>query len=384
MWHPRLFGYLFFVFALAQSSVVQAAGGVSPETPIIWKVGDSWELQVEAYARDQVGLQTPPSKPPARYSIIVRVAGSEKSDGLDYWQVDFSPLDAALSEGKESHRVLIRQKDGWPCRILRQGESLGTLFDDIDGLPVITGAPLGLPAELFPLAKTASSKLGGFRLSLRLIKREHQDVQVQEAFVSRGDRHEVVVKQVWRKGEKFWREYERHYKGRLDLRAKVAASSIASLADGSSDNHDGDIVGADPFGLRTDPRLRKRMTVKLTSPNLPTILAHLERAAGVNMTSEESMASSTPIMGSVVWHNVQTYDIMTQIAQADSVQGRWEKVGDGYRLMAGPHSVNAAESDNSAGGNLIVFAVGIGGAVVVGLYLLRYMSRRKQKQAQGV
>jgi hypothetical protein len=72
--------YLLVLVVLAQSSVVQAAGDVPPNLSGIWKVGDSWELQVEAYARDQVGLQ----KPPARYSIVVRVAGTEKSDGLDY------------------------------------------------------------------------------------------------------------------------------------------------------------------------------------------------------------------------------------------------------------------------------------------------------------
>jgi hypothetical protein len=214
----------------------------------------------------------------------------------------------------------------------------------------MTGAPLGLPAELFPLAKTANSKLGGFRLSLRFIKREHQDVQIQETFVSRGDRHDVVVKQVWRNGEKFWREYERHYKGRLDLRAKVAATSIASLAGGRPDpipSKEQKVPGPTPKAqppvnsqksapkdahARRDPKRQVKLSVA-ERPKLQGILESLRESTGLSFTLAEELQDHQRDFGKVQLRNVPAWVVMGLVTESQMRDARWEKSDTGYHLV---------------------------------------------------
>ncbi len=351
----------------------------------LWQSGDSWDLEVQVYPRNLLGdppgpasikPRQPPQTPP-RFRVNVRVAGEEDFAGAACWQVDYSfssPLPPGFG-GKWT--VLVRREDGWPCRVLRDGEVLGDLLELIGGKPCITGAPLGLPLEFFPLPEGGELKSAGSAASLRFSKRSFEQTEVQEAFVMRGTRAEVMLKQVWRKGEKSWREYERHYKGQKDLVAKVV--SPAALVPGParpfadvprvSDDKPNPTTPKDPDGLAIDPRLRVKISATFSNPTVPEILQHLQEATKVPLGFNERVSRKQPGYGAVSWHNRAAWVVMFQLAESESVAGHWEKNGDGYRLVGTVLHANQDEAAPRVSGWHWIIAVPLVVGVGAGVWL---------------
>jgi hypothetical protein len=329
-------------------SLVARAADPAPIPPVLpWQVGDSWQIDVQQYPRDAPVVapapKTPGAKPPAGpapYRVTVRVAGTEDFAGLSCWQLDYTPAPTAPPTAGAGCRVLVRRKDGWPCRILIGEEVRGDLFDLINGLPVVTGAPVGLPVELFPLPETTELKAPDRPLSLRFLSRRFEQTEVQDVFVLRGGGGDLMFTQVWRKGEKCWREYDRFYKLRKDLSARVvdaAALSPVPLPPGPvmaklSDEDIKPMAGEDTAHLRDDPRLRVKISADLPGPTAPDIVRRLQEATGVPLECGEGVSRRRPAYGGVHWQNCPAWNLMVELTATEAVAGRWEKDGDGYRL----------------------------------------------------
>jgi hypothetical protein len=97
--------------------------------------------------------------------------------------------------------------------------------------------------------------------------------------------------------------------------------------------------------LRSVPALQVKISVDFKQPRAPEVLERLERVTGLRLSLHESVDPNRPVLGSLSLRNVPAWLVMEQLAQAPTVQGRWEALPDGFRLIgtAAPNSVTTAD-----------------------------------------
>jgi HEAT repeat protein len=90
--------------------------------------------------------------------------------------------------------------------------------------------------------------------------------------------------------------------------------------------------------LHLDERLQVKITMKLRNPRPQDVLNRLQQATKLNFTMNEHVDQETPVWATSHQVNVQVYHAMRQLAAMANIQGTWEDVGDGYRLVAKPRT----------------------------------------------
>jgi hypothetical protein len=139
-----------------------------------------------------------------------------------------------------------------------------------------------------------------------------------------------------------------------------------------------------PDAHHADPRLRKRVTINVAMPKVEAALEKLREATGVRFTFA-GIQNVQPAVNGIFVNGVPAWEVMDAFAADKKVDGRWEKDGDGYRIVprgeplpAPPPVVSAAAEANTLSWTIAaIIAIPIvflaGGSVVI--LLLR---RRKR------
>jgi len=72
----------------------------------------------------------------------------------------------------------------------------------------------------------------------------------------------------------------------------------------------------------------------LTMPKVEAALEKLRETTGVGFTRADTIANEHPGMNGIFVNEVPAWEVMDYIAAQKKVEGRWEKDGDGYRLVS--------------------------------------------------
>jgi hypothetical protein len=310
--------------ALLLAAAAGPAPGAGPWTS--WKAGDSWEVAVERYPSAGVA-----DAAPARYALHVTVAGTGRVGAADCWLVTFQPLPSGYrAAGKHPYTVYLDREAGWVRRVTWGADKdvvPAPIVETLGDGTVLTAAPDGVPLELFPHAPRKLSPRGSLTSLTLLASPEGRATAVESALGVRG-KEEIVVRQRWVAGGKWWQDYERIVRGRKDLHARLAKALpptgeavAAARADGGSP-------------LRKDPRLQAPVTLEAEHPTLEEVLERLRAATGLSFAVDESLARHAPAFGSVQLRRARAWAVMELVAATDLQGGEWRPEEGGYRLVA--------------------------------------------------
>ncbi len=88
--------------------------------------------------------------------------------------------------------------------------------------------------------------------------------------------------------------------------------------------------------LHLDERLQVKLTLKLRNPRTQHILERLHEATKLTFTMDDNVDPSRPVFGSIQMNGIPAWNLMRQLSTSPNVQGTWEAVADGYRLVGKP------------------------------------------------
>lgn len=131
-----------------------------------------------------------------------------------------------------------------------------------------------------------------------------------------------------------------------------------------------------------DPRLRVKVSFDLKAPLVEDVLHELRQATKVNLSRADDIQNQYAAHGSLSFRSVPAWQVMDTLAKSKRVEGRWEKDGDGYRLVGNgnPVVIPEASEKRTGGGSsgrrlLIAYALGL--LLCLALWgIKRYRSRR--------
>jgi hypothetical protein len=87
-----------------------------------------------------------------------------------------------------------------------------------------------------------------------------------------------------------------------------------------------------PDAHHADARLRKRVTINVAMPKVDAALEKLREATGVRFTFA-GIQNVQPAVNGIFVNGVPAWEVMDAFAADKKVDGRWEKDGDGYRIV---------------------------------------------------
>lgn len=281
-----------------------------------WQRGDLWKVEVKQ------------PENPQTYHLFIVVNGVDDIGKRSCWRLFFTP---SKESGLQSQVVWLDKKSGIIRHVSPKytppGPTAGSItLSQYQGL--IRGPLKGVPFETIPetepqdtdLLWKAEKKIEGSHLLL-----------VGRLMTDAGE--EIVIRQRWVEGEKWWREYERFVNGRQVLSARIPESSAPSSR-GTAPKENILPDGPRLKSLSKDPRLQVQVELVQDNPELEEVLRVLEKGTGLSFQVDRRLQDHRPRLGSVQFRNAPAWTIMNWIAQRDLVDGRWERVEDGYRLTA--------------------------------------------------
>lgn len=351
------------------------------ESKPTWKAGNLWLVDVDIVQRADAEDKNEKS---ARFQMEVIVTGTDRVGASQCWLVLFRPRKGAPFSMGQPYIVFVDQETGWPRKLARANEDAipeAVIVQRFAHVTTVTGAPHGFPLEIMPLFESRDIKVEGYPVSLSLRKRDEGKQTIFEARVTFEGKEELLIRQRWTEGQPWWDEYERYVNGRKDLFARRTGfvphketppkpkKVEAPSALGEQPN--------DPFHLRRDPRLQKKVRLVGGNLSIGDILRAVEAATGVSFEVDSGLAGHAPDLGSVQMRDAPAYTVLEMVAQRQLENGRWAKSEKGYRLTG--NSLVPTPAGDSAW--LIVWWVLAGVVVLATLYVLRRRLARKDKLA---
>ena len=185
---------------------------------------------------------------------------------------------------------------------------------------MLTAAPAGFPAELYPLNPLDSGSVASGQ-TLRIRRQVDGDQLIVEAEVKSGPEVALLIRERWVEGEPWWREYERYVHGEKDLEAKHLMSPAAEPV--ASSPHDPPWLAM----LRNDPRLQVPITLDSTDHSLQSLCNLLSQTASLRIDVSPELAAAKPLFGSMSIRNAPVWQVMQQGALHNIVAGRLGKNG---------------------------------------------------------
>jgi HEAT repeat protein len=85
--------------------------------------------------------------------------------------------------------------------------------------------------------------------------------------------------------------------------------------------------------LHLDERLHVKLNLQLRNPRPQDVLKRLQEATNLIFTMDENVDTTTPVWSSTHMHQITAENVMRQLVKSPNVQGTWEDVGNGYRLV---------------------------------------------------
>jgi hypothetical protein len=113
------------------------------------------------------------------------------------------------------------------------------------------------------------------------------------------------------------------------------------------------------------------MSLKFRQPTFSDLRAQLQKATGVPISLDPRLENQSAGFA-LVAHNPPVWVVMEHAAKHMVLEGRWERVGDGYRLMGAPKNPSPTPPP-SASASTILVAVNV---CAVGLLVVLLVSRR--------
>ena len=132
----------------------------------------------------------------------------------------------------------------------------------------------------------------------------------------------------------------------------------------------------------SDPRLRLLIFFSKASPKVDDYLATLRDGTGVALGRAENIQNVYPVRGSAAFNGIPAWQIMDLLASYKQVEGRWEKEGDGYRLVSNgkkteiPEVKREQEKQAEADSRTWLYVFIAGGAIL--LLILGAITRRRK------
>jgi len=205
-----------------------------------------------------------------------------------------------------------------------------------------------------------------------------------------GEEKKLEIRQVWKEGESWWREYERYRDGRLELKATLVEKKTPTPAPKiepkdktptPEPKKETPAVKKDMSGdaLARDARLQSRVSLNLQNPTISDLLDPMSKATGLTLSADENVESSKPIYGTIAWGNYPVHMAMRQIAESPLIHGRWEKTENGYRLLGWPRQTVAVTPIVPKWMNAALLVLGGLNIVLIAAVVIMWRRTRRNK-----
>ncbi len=337
-----------------------------------WKLGDGWHLRMDWPAHvvesktgsspGEVSKKQSEERKPAAYDIHAVCLGPAKVGKFDCMKVEFIiPPNTAPNGITYRWHVSIDPKDGWPRRAYSYRDYRDVPLAKFGEARFIMAMPEGYPVELFPLAPF-EGKEGDMTLTVKGPDADGRYV----ATVRKGEETVLEIRQIWKDGDLWWREYERYRNGKLDLRAKfvprvVAVAPPKQSPPAAPPPPPPTTVKAKPPAfqdltndpLRADPRLAVKISCELRNPRAQHMLDYLMKATGLSFELADNVDQERVVYHFINWPEIPAWEFMHMIAKSNGLPGTWEKTELGYRFVAStprvePQPVASTEKNDPA------------------------------------
>lgn len=335
-WVP---GLLFCLFALE--------GMVRADPPwMLWKPGDGFLIEVDYFPKPKAN--TPPdAAEKITYPLHVIVMSEGKLGNTPCWKLGFvSPSPASKAVVPNRHQLWVRKDNGQPLTVYFDKKHLIGAVVSFESESFVALFPVGVPLELPSLrgmTEIKSSRFMGSSGTLQISTRDAAKEKQWEAVISMPDQPEVIVRQTWTPGEKWWSHYERIRGGHTELVArrpgptpvKDVPQKAIEVTKKEPETPKSDLPGElekDRFNLRKDPALAAGVTWNHAKPTVREVLEQLASASGLAMTASEEKILNESLHQRVNLNDYPCWALMTKVALANDFNGRWVKTPDGYRL----------------------------------------------------
>jgi hypothetical protein len=325
--HPAL------LVAACVLSLGGGAFGADAQFPVpstFWKDGDVWRLSVDLYSRE-----TPEEKKSdKRIDLTISVVGTEQVGFSPCRKLYFNPA-RTVSGVEESFLVTVDEEHGWLKTVRRIDGKTNAVselrIDQIGNVSLLPSPPEGFPLELlFPGLEGREIKLVGSESALSLRKEVAGQQITMTLVLKREGREELILRQKWGKGERWWRECERFVNGRKALHARL--TTIPGGQQSPPRTEYSAVTRTRPHA--DDQRLQVPVTLFADDPPLMDVLARLHEATGLTFAVAKNLDRHDPKLGDLQFTNAPVWSVMQVIAETDLEGGHWEKTDSGYLLVA--------------------------------------------------
>jgi hypothetical protein len=144
---------------------------------------------------------------------------------------------------------------------------------------------------------------------------------------------------------------------------------------GSVNGLDAEVWKAAGDFLRKDARLSMRVSMELERPTIRQILTRLDVATRVTLRPDPLELADNTSLGMLKVKNAPAWQVMRQVLSARGVEGRWEKEGEGYRLILRQSQNAPSKTGNSTA--ILVWIFGVLSSVLLVLYVAVWVRRRR-------
>jgi len=345
-----------------------------------WKIADHWAFLVAPEGEKVEGK-------PLSYLIRVGVSQPDSRGRLDCWRVSFLGWKNVPPKFGVDCEVLIDKDAGFP-RQARKGQKREPIkIEKLGSATLITEPVPGWPLEFFPLLE-GELKAEDSSISWQFTRVEKGEQIIITAVFNEFEKEKFRVRQTWVRGEKWWREFERHVGGKKNLFARriTDAAELDHLAKTIEPPKDMRWPSGDPFYLRGDKRLHVYLEAGGKQLPIDGLLKQLAKATGLTLTLADNLKNHQPDW-ELQTNKYRAWQIMELLQSIAMENGLWKRNAAGYELVGvskrlvsvpnGDQGVSKGESipprrDDS----LLYFIVAGVGIFILCLYLIRRPFRK--------
>ena len=312
------------------------------------KFGDSWHVSIQHFPKETSKDGKLFATKAILYDMHVVVLGTEKIDGANCWRIELViPEKIPVAGLPARQRIFVDAEDGWLRKVFNFRDGRSLYPDSFEKGRMTTSGAEGYPVEFLPRVDSFEAKSS--KSPYTLTYTNAADTGKRTAILRVGDEKKLEIRQVWKEGENWWREYERYRDGRLELKATLVEKKTPTPAPKTEPKDkppqpapkkepSAPPLNQNSDALARDPRLQSRVSLNLQNPTIQDLLNPMSTVSGVKLTADENVEASKPIFGTIAWGNYPVHMAMGQVAESPVIHGRWVKTDDGYRLLGWPKS----------------------------------------------
>lgn len=170
----------------------------------------------------------------ARYTVNLVVVGSSIVSNSRIWQLQFVPgKDAPRALRNDRCQVWVGDADRRVVRVVHHlgASSSEVSLTQVEGMVLMRHPPGAFPVQLLPILRSEETSLvktnRGRRVSIartKVLGTETLEARLDGVLRDGGLRNDVVVKQIWGSGAKWWTTYETHIRGHIQTRAWLGSA----------------------------------------------------------------------------------------------------------------------------------------------------------------